>query len=207
MTKAKTVRTIRQIPYSLSRVTGPATEPISLAEAKDHLEIVSSDTTHDSKIARFISAAREQLEDDTGYVLNTQTYTLSLTHFPINESIVLPVMPVQSVESIKYQDLDNTQQTLSTDIYRFSSARRSIGLKYDQEWPFITPEEDGIIIAFTAGFGGSASTVPAICRQAILLQLTKWFVHRGDEGQVHGRDTYNEAYNSLITRMLRTSYP
>jgi len=198
---------VRDKPYSLARVTGPTVEPISLVEAKDHLEIIASDTTHDAKIARFISAAREQLEDDTNYVLNTQTFTLSMTRFPIVHPITFPVMPVVSVQSVKYRDLDNVEQTLSTDVYKFSSARRSISLKYDQDWPAYTPEEDGIIIAFTAGFGATAASVPALCRQAILLQLAKWFVHRGDEGQVHGRGTYDAAYEALVQRLMRTSYP
>ena len=58
-----------------------------------------------------------------------------------------------------------------------------------KSWPSITERHDGIVVTFAAGYGSSADNVPQLFTQAILLQVGKWFTHRGDEGQVHGQGT------------------
>ena len=188
--------------YSLNRTVGPSSEPVTLVEARDQCEILASDTTHDVKLARYIGAAREQVENDTGYALTTQTFTVSRSTFPAGE-IAVPIWPIQSVSSITYYDADNSQQTLATSVYGLDTPRRLIHLKYNQDWPTITEQHDGIVVTCVAGFG-SAANVPNEFKQAILLQVTKWFEHRGDES---GKSVYDTAYESIIRRLLRTSYP
>lgn len=190
---------------SLSRTTGPSVEPVSRAEAKKQLELANADTTHDDAIDDYIIAAREQVEHDTGYSCCTQTFTLSMTEWPTKPAVIrLPVRPIQSVSGITYYDSDNSQQTLATSVYGLDAPRRLIHLKYDQEWPSVTVQHNGIVVTFTAGFGASASTVPRLLRQAILLQVAKWFQHRGDESHMPAHDT---AYERIITKIARSSYP
>lgn len=192
--------------YSLDRTSGPASEPVTTAEARDQCEIAATVTAHDTKLDRFIAAAREQVETDTEYVCITQTYTLSFSAFPCEDTIDLPVRPVASISSITYFDSNNTQQTLATTVYGLDAARRVVHLKYDQEWPDITEQHNGIVITFVAGFG-TASNVPSLIKQAMLLQVEKWFVHRGDETGGKAVQMYDIAYEALISRILRTSYP
>lgn len=187
---------------SLNRTVGPSSEPVTLVEARDQCEILASDTTHDTKLARYIGAAREQVENDTGYALITQTFTVSRSTFPAGE-ISIPVRPLQSVSGVTYYDADNSQQTLATSVYGLDSTRRLLYLKYNQDWPTITEQHDGIVITCVAGFG-SAANVPSEFKQAILLQVTKWFEHRGDES---GNSRFDVAYEAIIRRLLRTSYP
>lgn len=66
--------------YSLTVKTGPASEPVTLAEAKDQLYI--TDTTHDAYITSLIQAAREQVENFTSRALLPQTFTMYLDRFP-----------------------------------------------------------------------------------------------------------------------------
>ncbi len=191
--------------YVLNRTSGPSVEPVSRAEAKKQLELASADTTHDSAIDDYIIAAREQVEHDIGYAMITQTYTLSLTTFPKkNGPIRIPIRPIQSVASVTYYDTSNAQQTLATTVYGLDAARRLLFVKYDQEWPSITEQHNGIVVTLTAGYGGTAATVPRLLRQAMLLQIAKWFQHRGDESHMPAHDT---AYKMLIDRFMRTSYP
>lgn len=191
--------------YSLNRTSGPAVEPVSRAEAKKQCELASGVTTHDAAIDDWIIAAREQLEDDTGYACITTTFTLSMSAFPSgNAPIRLPVRPVQSVSSITYYDTADAQQTLATTVYGLDGPRRLVYVKNDQEWPSVNGQHDGIVVTFVAGYGSSASNVPRLLRQAVLLQVAKWFQHRGDESQMPAHDT---AYERIVKRLLRSSYP
>ena len=67
---------------SLVRVTGPASEPVTVAEARDHLELLASDSHHDAKLTRTIQVARERVENDTSCILISQTFKLRLQNFP-----------------------------------------------------------------------------------------------------------------------------
>ena len=59
------------------RVVDPASEPITLAEAKSHLRVTSN--AEDALINSLIVAARDLCEHETGgRVLMTQTWELSL---------------------------------------------------------------------------------------------------------------------------------
>lgn len=188
----------------LNRTVGPTTEPVSLAEARDQCEIAATVTDHDTKLTRYIIASREQVENDTGYALATQTFTLTGDCFPSGAGhIQIPVRPVASITGITYYDTSNAQQTLATSVYDLDQPRRQVHLKYDQEWPSITTQRNGIEVTLRAGYGTAAS-VPSLFKQAILLQVTKWWVHRGDESKMPAHDS---AYESIIARLIRTSYP
>ena len=191
----------------LSRTTGPTVEPITLAEAKDHCEIASSEKAHDAKLARIIRAAREQVENDTWQSLITQTFTMTFDEFPVDGLIKIPMKPIQSVTSITYYDSDNSQQTLSSSIYGLTAAKELIYREYNESWPSHVIKPDGIEITFVAGYGDTAGSVPNVFKQAMLLQISKWFEHRGDEMAVHGSGTYDQAYDRLIRRYMRATYP
>jgi uncharacterized phiE125 gp8 family phage protein len=175
-------------------------EPVSLAEARDQVEIMATDTTQDIKLIRFIKSAREQVEHDTGRALINQTFTLKMPSFGSESYFRLQIQPVASITSITYYDSSNAQQTLATSVYGLDPVKSIVHLKYNQSWPSITEQHNGIVTTFVAGFGATEAYVPRIYKQAIMLQVTKWFVHRGDEGQVHGAGTYDEAYDRTHER-------
>ena len=121
---------------SLAQTVAPASEPVSVAECRDHLEIGSGVTDHDAKFAIWIEAARRQYEHDTGLALISQTWTLQADAWP-DDLLQIPLRPVASVSSVTYYDENDTQQTLATTVYGFDSARRAIYLKVDQSCPLI----------------------------------------------------------------------
>jgi uncharacterized phiE125 gp8 family phage protein len=188
--------------YSLNRTVGPASEPVTLAECKDHLELAASDTTHETKLQRFLEAARERVESDTNYAMISQTYTLSLDEFPKTD-IEIPIRPLSSVSSITYYDEDNAQQTLSTDVYAVDLSRRIVHLKYDKEWPETVETRNAVTVTFHAGYG-SASAVPRLFKQLILLQVALSFEDRGD---LTKRTHWETAYERLLPPVKRSSYP
>lgn len=187
--------------YSLIQTIGPASEPVSLAEARDQCEIGASVTAHDTKLNRYMVSAREQVENDTGYALITQTLTLSFTAFPSGSFFDIPIRPIQSI-SITYYDASNAQQTLDTAVYQLDKGRRRVYLKHNQSWPAITEQHNGIVVTIVAGYGTEAN-VPRLFKQACLLQVAKWWAHRGDESKMIAHDT---AYERIIRRFA-VSYP
>jgi uncharacterized phiE125 gp8 family phage protein len=192
-------------PTKLLRTVAPTAEPVSAADAKKQLEIASSDTSHDDHITDAIIAAREQFEHDTPYVSVRQTFELILDQFPQGgDSIYFPVQPVAALSSVTYMD-GSTQQTLATTVADLDRKKRSLALKYDQEWPSIEEQTDAIVITFTAGYA-SASGVPRLIRQAILLQVAKWFEDR-DMMYSQSPEQFDLAYERIIRRLMRSSYP
>lgn len=194
--------------WSIDLSSGPASEPVTTADAKDQCEIASSVTAHDAKLDRYIAAARQQYEDDTDEILINQTWTMSGAYFPSVDTdlIALPLRPVSSISSITYYDTDDAQQTLATSVYGLDTARNAIYLKNDQDWPDVNGQHNGIVITFVVGHGADATSVPETAKQAILLQVCRWFIQdRGDEMPIaQGSQT---AYDRLIRRHFRRSYP
>jgi uncharacterized phiE125 gp8 family phage protein len=188
---------------SLIRLTAPATEPVTVAEAKDHLELLPSDNHHDAKITRTIQMGRERVENDTSCVLITQTYSLRLRDFPEESKPVhIGLRPVSSITGITYYDDSNSQQTLPSSVYGLDAREQLIYLKYDQEWPSYSSQHNGIQVALTAGYG-TAANVPAIFKQLILLQVGMYFEDRGDDY----RKRYHNAYDNLLVTAMRRTYP
>lgn len=68
------------MPLSLITVTPPAADPVSLAEAKEHLRV--SGTDQDSRITAFIKAATASAENETNRAFVTRTLRLYLQSFP-----------------------------------------------------------------------------------------------------------------------------
>ena len=67
----------------VSRATlleGPASEPVTLTEAKKQCEIAASDTAHDDHLTLLIQAAREQWEHDTDSAVMEQTLKVTLEY-------------------------------------------------------------------------------------------------------------------------------
>ena len=62
--------------YAARLLTAPALEPVTLAEAKRHANVVASDD--DTLITALIVAARELVEQDTSRALINQTWELEL---------------------------------------------------------------------------------------------------------------------------------
>ncbi len=109
-------------PFALELISGPAIEPVTLAEMKLHLRAYSS-TTADSQIEGLIQGGREFVEEYTGRVMIDQTWRLTLIsgnpsyiggdsvtgYFPvylawrnwiIRNQIFIPKSPVLSIVSV-----------------------------------------------------------------------------------------------------------
>jgi uncharacterized phiE125 gp8 family phage protein len=162
----------------LKLVTPPASEPVSLSEAKEHLRITGSD--EDALITTFIEAAREYCEEYQNRAYITQTWDLSLDEFP-DSPYSLPKPPLKSISSIKYYDQDGTEYEFNASDYLVDTAsvKGRVSLAYGKSWPSVTLQPmNGVIIQFIAGYGDAGSDVPERIRNAIKVLVGQIYENR-----------------------------
>lgn len=159
----------------LTRLTAPSEEPVSLAEAKQHLRVDHS--ADDSLISALIATAREAAETRTGRALVSQTWRS--THAAWPQDIALPRPPLVSVQAVTYLDDEGLRQTLAASAYQVitDSLVGSIVPAYGASWPSARNEPGSIRIDYTAGYG-SAANVPQALKAWMLLALGTWYAQR-----------------------------
>lgn len=158
-----------------STVTGPTVEPVTLAEARTHLRITSSDL--DAQIAAQIIAARVHVENVTRRALLNQTVDFSWDYdWPqdsFGASLVIPLQPLVSVTSVSYVPDGGGSATLSSTYYQVvtNDEFSRIVPAYDYTWPAVRCQPNAITVRAVVGYGATASSVPEPLRQAILLHV------------------------------------
>ena len=166
-------------------ITAPAVEPVTLAEAKAHLRV--DHTAEDALIAMYLQAARQDCEEWTARAFVTQTWELVLDKFPADE-ILLPRPPLQSVESVKYDDAAGQETTLATTEYDVDSASQpGWVVPVTTGWPTSTFEGiNSVRIRYVAGYlmpdspADLTSAIPGSIKAAILLHLGRLYENRED---------------------------
>ena len=163
---------------ALVLTSGPASEPVTLAEAKTHLRVDGS--AEDTLIASLIITSRLHVEAALGLALVTQGWSYFLDAWPAGHQVSLPLRPVQSIAAVKLYAADESVTTLAPDTYLLDGAATPARLvrRANLTWPKPGRTASGIEIAFVAGYGNSAAFVPAPIRQAILLLVAHWHEHR-----------------------------
>ena len=177
----------------------PETQPLTVTEAKRHLEIAQSDGSHDAELRNLIIACREKWEHDTQSLTVSRTIIEKLADWP-DSSWRFYYRPVTSIFSITYFDTANASQTLATTVYDLDAPNRRLLEKVDQEWPSIESRWDAITIKYIAGY----ASVPEIAKSAMKFQLDVLFELRG---MTTDKDASQRAYNNLVLQYQRASYP
>lgn len=177
---------------SLTLVTEPAAEPLTLQDVKTHLRVTIDDD--DAYLATLIQVVRERCEAATRRTLITQTWDVFLDQWPTWDGyhggqtfepvntllpaggyVCLPKPPLQSVLFVKYVDLAGTVNTWDPTNYLVDTpagprcARGRLSLGWVKVWPIIRPTANAVQIRIATGYGDDGSAVPAILRQAMLL--------------------------------------
>ena len=168
---------------SLTLVTPPSTEPVTLAEAKAHLKVDTADD--DTPIGSLIAAARARAEWHTGRALVTQSWTLWLDSWPKDGIVEIPLPPLQSVTQVKTYALDDTMSVLDPSLYQVDAASAPARLALKGAFPPLANLRaiNAVEIAFTAGYG-NAGAVPGPVKEAILQIVADLYSHRGDEADI-----------------------
>lgn len=162
----------------LTMITAPTEEPVSLPEIEGHLRITSEDEK--LTVAGYAMAARQLAEMMSHRALITQTLELALESWPTCDRIQLPRPPLQAVTWVKYVDSNGVTQTMAADDYLVDTASQpgQVIVGYGKSWPSATLRPGpAITVRYTAGYG-TASQVPAIYKQAVLLMIGHFYENR-----------------------------
>ncbi len=157
-------------------LSGPAVEPVTLADAKAHLRLDSSD--EDVVVGAMIGAARVAVETDIRQVLIAQQWRVADTAWPADRRIALPVLPLIGVDAVRALDAAGAATAVPAGDYEVDAEAGSLTIKADAAALAPSLSAGGYEVDFTAGFGAASTDVPAALRQAVLMLVTHWFEHR-----------------------------
>ena len=192
----------------LTQTVAPTSEPVTVAEAKAHLYIDTSD--HDTYIGTLIEAARNYVEAYTGRALVERTYRLDLRLW--ESEVVLQKPPLLSVSSIKYYDVDNSQQTWASANYEVDISAGRILLAADKTIPSSYDRYDAWQVTSVHGYDDASvsptsaqNAIPSALRHAMKLMIGDMFETREAGGVAIGAvawqsDTVNRLLSPYRTR-------
>lgn len=179
---------------ALKTITPPATEPLTLVEAKRLLRIDGN--ADDDTVTSLIKQAREYCEEYQGKRYITQTLELVLDTFPAGNIEFLAWSPVQSVASIKYTDSAGAEHTIDAGDYILDNESfvNRIVLANKKSWPTAELQPvNGARICFVAGYGDAAA-VPETVKQAMVLHMKLFY----DELMPADQERYEKRRDSLL---------
>jgi uncharacterized phiE125 gp8 family phage protein len=164
---------------SLRLITAPDALAVSLADMKAWLRV--DFTTDDALIEGLITAAVQNIDGRDGWLgraLVQQTWELALDCFPTEIKIPLP--PLQSIASIKYDDAGGFEQTVSASDYTVDNAGR-VGWVIPNagfRWPNTYRGANAVRVRFVAGYGTDNENVPAPIKLAIKRAVATHYENR-----------------------------
>lgn len=168
---------------SLKRLTAPAVEPVTLAEAKAHIRVDTS--TDDTLIAGYITTAREWTEDYLDRALVTQRLVMRLDTFPAEIELPRPPMVASGTATAVIITFVTGEAggtaTLSDSSYRVDrdSTPGIIRNLYGGTWPSHLIDKNSVSVTWFAGYGAAAD-VPQRVKSAILMAVHELYEKRGD---------------------------
>ena len=161
---------------TITELTPPTGEPLTLAEAKVHLRIDHS--AEDALVTDLIRCVREYLERETGLALLTRRFRLYLDDWPCSRAILISKGPVQVIEAVTVYAEDGTPEDVDASGFVLDGQARPARLIL----PFRPPPGrpiNGIEIDFSAGFGLTGAEVPDMLKRAMLLHAALLYEFRG----------------------------
>jgi len=166
---------------SLTTLTDPVNEPVTLVEAKAYLRVDNTD--EDTLIGTLITAARQWVESYLDRALILRQLVLRFDTFPVE--IELPQPPLSSAGtttavSLTYTLETGTTATLSTADYRIdrTSTPGVLRQNYSGSWPGHLNDYNSIAVTYWAGYGSGAGDIPPPIKNAILLMVGHLFENR-----------------------------
>ena len=151
---------------------------VSVSEAKDHLQIDATDTTHDAWLEGHIPTVELMVQNWTGRILAKASQVEKFDGFPGGAYIPLKYIPYVDITDIKYLDANGAEQTLGSGVYRVDERQlhAQVWEAYGQSFPATRSGAETVTVTYDAGY----DTVPAPIRTAILMTLAQLDADRGD---------------------------
>lgn len=155
-------------------ITAPVGLPVSLALAKSNLGYESSDTEIDALLTAWLMGIAGYAEMQMGRAILNQTWRVTLSRFP--SEIRLPMMPVASIDFVKYFDAQNIERTLPAEAYYLDDnepchVRPTPGFA----WPVTICRSNAVAVQYQCGYGANAEATPAEIQLFMLAKLKEQF--------------------------------
>ncbi|OBZ96016.1 hypothetical protein ADU59_06450 [Pararhizobium polonicum] len=185
---------------TITELTPPLGEPLTLAETKAHLRIDGS--AEDDLIASLIRTVREHIERETGLALLTRTFRLYLDGWPCSRVIQIGRDPVQTIEAVTVYDADGIATDIDASGFVLDGQARPARLALPRQ---PEPEQaiNGIEIDFSAGFGATGTDVPDTLKRAMLLHAALLYEFRGAVAPDSQPAAVPAGYDRLIAPFCR----
>jgi len=155
--------------HLLERSTAPASEPITLIEAKLYLRV--DHANEDTLVSDLITASRMMAEGWLSRSLMPQSWKLAYDD-GIAECIALPMGPVTGITSVTVFASDGTSQAINASYYWLNAAKNALvmnsallGFRVE--------------IIYATGYA-SAGDIPRPIRQGMLAHIAAMYDNRGD---------------------------
>jgi len=163
---------------SLTLVTGPETEPLTIEEAKSQLRLDFDED--DALVQRLVRAARMWVEGQTHRALMEQTWDQKMPCFP--GLIRFEKNPVMSVSSITYDEGSSPNPTLAASQYTVVTRNYNsyVAPAYGVSWPSTLAVPEAVTVRFVAGY----TEVPEPLTHAVAMLVAHWYENR--EITTHG---------------------
>ena len=179
---------------TLRVITQPTIEPLFLHEVKEALRIDFTDD--DLRLVQLIKAARMYAEAFCDLKLLTQTVERSFHKgFPCTD-IELNVWPLQSVDSVKYDDTasPSVEQTLTVDSDYYADIITNGGVvSAVTGWPSTAYKPNSVRIRMTAGYT-ARDGIPQTIKEGMISYII---------GLYEGEDGYLTAADNLLWQNKR----
>jgi len=163
---------------AIERVAAPSADVLSLADAKAHMKVDTSD--EDSLISAYVAAATSLIDGDgwLGRAMITQDWAQWVNQAP--GWVRLSMGPFQELVSVQYYDVDNVLQTATLSDFETRKQGDFVICKpkEDFEWPAAETRQDAIKITYRAGWGDVATDVPPDLVAAIKLMTSHLYENR-----------------------------
>lgn len=163
-------------------ITTPAiTYPITVSEVKEQTIIDSGFTADDTLIEAMIKAATGYAEAYCRRKFITATITEYYNAFPVSSKGFELSFKAIAVNSVKYKDSDNTEQTWAAANYQADlfATPTEIREAYNKTYPLTYNELNTVYVEYTTGYGAAAA-VPQEIKQALLLMVADMYENRTD---------------------------
>ncbi len=132
---------------------------------------VSFDEFDDAQLAEIVEAAFEVLQKKSNTRLRLETFTVKM---PCFSDYWIRLFPFGELVSIKYRDVDNAEQTLTTANYDLvSRSEWENEICYKGTLPTLYDRWDAVTITLTAGY--PIYKLPANIKQAIRHLVRHWY--------------------------------
>jgi uncharacterized phiE125 gp8 family phage protein len=152
---------------SLTLITPPAAEPVSLADLKEHLKIDGA--AEDALLSGLLVAARQTIEARFQIAIMAQAWRLALGEAGAT-AVLLPIAPVLAIDAVGLVRGGATE-LLAPAAYEAETGNIGrVRLKS-------APADAGLSIAFTAGWADLAA-IPEALKLAVKLLAAHYYENR-----------------------------